>query len=290
MDILITSDGPDTFERAVEYTLLFADDASLTLLYPYQSDRERKEKLADLEHLADKIRLQTACSVRIVMRPGYQDDTLLQDIQEQSYDLVVFGVHLQSRLNNLRPKHDARELARRISIPLLVVFPRWEKLERILIWTEGKEPDELALHLAGTMASQVGARCTVLHVMSQIPLRADAETEDLDRDAQSLMEHETREGRYLEEALATLERSGVPRDECQAVVRHGMTVNEIVKESQSGDFDLVVMGGVAVHAEKSWHELRELVQEDIADQVLATCKRPVLITRQPDEKVDWNEM
>ena len=52
---------------------------------------------------------------------------------------------------------------------------------------------------------------------------------------------------------------------------------------------MIVIGGLDVSPNKSWHELRELVQEDIADKVLAQADRPVLIARKPDTKINWKE-
>lgn len=290
MEILVTSDGTDTIKRAVEYTMLFAGDASITLLYSYRNEDDRQENISRLEHLAEKIRLETNCPVRVTLQPGDPQDVVLHETAEGEYDLVVFGIHLNPDLKNLRPKHVARDIAKRISIPMLVVFPHWEKLERILVWTEGKDLDKLALRLTGKLAAEVGAECTVLHVMSQIPLRADAETEDLERDADSLIKHDSKEGGYLEDALDSLEEAGVPSQDCHVLVRHGLTVDEIVKESNKGEFDLVVIGALQVSTDKSWHELRELVQEDIADRVLRESQRPVLIAREPDQGIDWEEI
>lgn len=290
MHMLVTSDGADTIDRAVEYTMLFAGDASITLLYAYQNEEDRKENIDRYEHLAERIRLVTDCPVKVILQPGKPEEVVLEETQSKKYDLTVFGIHLNPRLKNLRPKHTARDIAKRISIPLLVVFPHWEKLERILVWTEGKEPDELALRLAGRLGSEVDAECTVLHVMSQIPLRADAEMEDLERSADSLMEHKSKEGVYFEDALEILEGVGVPKKRCEVLVRHGLTVDEIIKESNTGQFDLVVIGALEVSTDKSWHELRELVQEDIADRVLTEAKRPVLIAREPDQGLDWKDI
>jgi nucleotide-binding universal stress UspA family protein len=290
MHILITSDCAETIERAVDYAMFFAGDASITLLHAYQNQDDRKEMINLLDHLAEKIPLETNCPLKVSLQPGKSEEVVLDEIQSRDYDLVIFGIHLHPSWHNLRPKHVARDIAKRISVPLLVVFPQWDSLQRILVWTEGKDPDELALHLTGRLASEVEVECTVLHVMSQVPLRADADMEDLERDADALMEHKSKEGEYFEEALEILEGAGVPKKRCEVLVRHGLTVNEIIKESNSGDFDLIVIGALRVSAGKSWHELRERVQEDIADRVLTEARRPVLIARKPDQALDWKDM
>jgi nucleotide-binding universal stress UspA family protein len=91
--------------------------------------------------------------------------------------------------------------------------------------------------------------------------------------------------------MEDLREQGMQAGDCQYLVRHGLTVEEIINESNQGDFDLVVIGGLDVPPEKSWHELRELVQEDIADRVLTEARRPVLIANQPENRpLDWEEL
>jgi nucleotide-binding universal stress UspA family protein len=290
MHILVSSDGEETLSRAVDYTLLFADQAAVTLLSTYENDSDRPAALDTLDHLAEKIDLVSACPVQAKAAPGEIIPAVLHEIQSRDYDLVVFGSHLTPRLRKIRPKKTARKIAKRVTIPLLVVLPEWEKLEKILVCIGGTEPDGLVLRLSGKLASAVDAHCTVLHVMSQIPLRADAEQEDLERDAQALIKHESKEGGYLENAMQILEQQGVEHKQCDFRVRHGLTVEEIIRESQEGAFDLVVIGGLEVPPEKSWQELRELVQEDIADQVLTQANRPVLIAHNPKHyALEWED-
>lgn len=291
MHILVTSDGADTLERAVDYTLLFAEQAAVTLLAAYHKESERRSVLDALDHHAEKINLVTECPVTAKAVEGDILPNTLQEIQSGPYDLLVFGSHLTPRLRKMRPKRTARKIARRVTIPLLIVLPEWEKLERILVCIGGTEPDGVVLRLAGRLASAVSAHCTVLHVMSQIPLRADAERDDLERDAQDLIEHKSKEGGYLENAMTVLESQGVESSQCEFRVRHGLTVEEIIQESQEGDFDLVVIGGLEVPPERSWQELRELVREDIADRVLTEASRPVLIAHNPeDQTLEWEDL
>jgi len=287
MQILITSQNIETLRQAVDFTILFTEQAAVTVLYAYQNDRDRNQNLDTLEHLGDKIRLVNEGSVRILMKEGKPKDVILNETRARDYDLVVFGSHRRPHVRNLRPKRDARQIAQRISLPMLIVFPHQNRLSRVLMCIGGTETDQVVLQQGGLLTSQVEAACGILHVMSQIPLRAGAELEDLERDASSLIEHETKEGNYLEEAREDLVEQGIEREKCRPVVRHGLTVNEIIQESQEGEYDLIVVGGLDVSPNKSWHELRELVQEDIADKVLAQADRPVLIARKPDTKISW---
>ena len=290
MRILVTSDGPDTLKRAADYTALFASDADVTLLTLYSQEDQEAEATESYATVTEDLEERTGKPVDAGIERGSAEDLILQEVESGNYDLVVLGIHHQRKLSRLRPKQVAQHLAGRLSVPLLVVFPAWRRLDRILVWTAGEDPDELALRLAGQMASEVGAEVTVLHVMSQVPLRADADVEDLERDAEALIEHRTHEGKFLERALSILEARGVPAERCEVKVRRGLTVDEIIGESEEGDFDLVVVGALEVSTDEAWHELRELVQEDLAERVLMEAERPVLIAREPGRGIDWSNL
>ncbi len=289
MRILVTSDGSETLQRAADFTMLFADEANIALLSAFSDDEDQEAAAQAHSAAAENLETHQEEEIESIVRAADVGETILDEVQRQPYDLVVLGIHLHRSLNRLRPKSLAKHLAGHLSVPLLVVFPAWHRLERILVWTAGEEPDEFALRLAGQMAAEVGAKVTVLHVMSQVPLRADADVRDLERDADSLMKYRTREGEFLQQALEILSEAGVSPSMYEVKVRHGLTVEEIIEESEEGEFDLVVVGALQVPSRESWHELRELVQEDLAERVLMEAHRPVLIARQPEDGVDWSE-
>ncbi len=289
MQILVTSDEPATLERAGEYTSFFARRTDITILSIAANEKERGQAEEQLAEISQRLMEAGQPPIRERVVVGEPVPSILDEAARPEYDLVVLGVHQQRRLDRLRPKSVARALAERLDIPLLVVSPAWPQLHRILVWTAGEKPDELAVRLAGEMAASVGAQMTVLHVMSQIPLTSDAELSDLERDAESLMERHTREGRHFERALEILREVGLPDNLVHVKVRHGLTVDEIVKESVEGEFDLIVIGALDVPDDETWQELRQLVQEDLAAQVLLEAKCPVLIVRQPRQGLDWIE-
>lgn len=287
MKILVTGDDHDTLKRAAEYTSLFASNASITLMLSARQPSRRKATNLRLDGLAEWLRQKTSGPVDVILRQGRILGEILSQVGTTGYDLTVVGIHLQRRLDRLRPKATARELAGRIDSPLLVVLPAWERLDRILVWSAGEEPDDFALQLVGRIAAETGAEVMVLHVMSQIALAADADLEDLERSAQDLIAHETYEGRLLERALDILHQHGLPPERCEVKVRHGLTVVEIIDESEEGDFDLVAVGALETPSRGPRNDFKELLQENLATRVLMESSRPVLITRRPQGGVDW---
>lgn len=279
MRILVTSDRPDTLERAADYTALFADprETDITLMRLCEEESRSEEERRQFEALRGAFTEKLGCPVETKLRRGDPIEQILNETEQRDYDLVVLGIHLRPRWSCLRPKLVARRVVRHIQTPLLIVFPEWSRLHRILICTSATRKDSPLLQKAGRLALLAGADVTVLHVMSQIPLSADAQLKDLERNVDELIEHDSREGIHLERALETLAQVGVPAGRSEAKIKRGLVVDEIVRESEEGNFDLVVLGAHHVPPERSWHELRELIQEDIAERVLVEASRPVLI-------------
>jgi nucleotide-binding universal stress UspA family protein len=280
MQILVTSDGPDTLERAAEYTSLFADPADTQITLMGQPSEEHLQ----FESLHESFTEEMDSPVKTRVRRGDTVEQTLKETQQHTYDLVVLGIHLRRRWGHLRPKFVARHVVNRIQVPLLIVFPEWDRLRRVLVCTGAGRKESSVLRAAAKLARLAEAEVTVLHVMSQIPLSADSQVEDLERDADELIEHDTREGAHLAQTLKVLERLGLPAEKLRAKVRRGLVVDEIVRESEEGNFDLVVVGAHHVPSERSWHELRELIQENIAERVLMEARRPVLIVPPTSEK------
>lgn len=278
MRILVTSDGLDTLKRAAEYTAFVADPdrTTISLMGLCAGEREAETERQQLGSVREILREELGCPVEAFLRCGEAVVQILNEVERENYDLVVLGIHLRRRWSHLRPKFVARHVASRIHIPLLIVFPAWRRFCRILVCTGGGGKDLSIVRAAGRLAKRAEADVTVLHVMSQVPISADAQVEDLERSADELIERDTREGAHLEQMLKTLAGLGLPPDRCEAKVRYGLVVDEIVRESEEG-YDLVVVGAHHVSSERSWHELRELIQENIAERVIMEARRPVLI-------------
>lgn len=286
MNILISSDESETLERALRYTALFSGSAKLTLMSA-AAGSDLKTSEAHLRNLSHKYQSQLEGRIRTMLVQGGVRDAILNEVHRGDYDLVILGIHLHKGIRHLRPKLIAREIARRINLPLLIVFPEWFQLERILVCT-ARQPDSPAVQLGGKVALAAGAALTILHVMSQIVLRENAEQADLERDAEELIAHQTPEGVQFERHYAVLKDLGLSEELIQLKVRHGITVDEILRESEEGAFDLIVVGALDVPSDESWHELRELLYEDLAERVLLEAKRPILIARSVVNNREWD--
>ncbi|MGF1506088.1 MAG: universal stress protein [Anaerolineae bacterium] len=281
MKILIANSQADVIERAIRFTLHFAEavQGEITIMGICQRTEQQHRLEKQIDELLPLFNGLPLVSVRTLIRSGDAVETIMEEHKVEKYQLVVVGTYRNRRFRRARSQLIVRQLTRTLDVPLLVVPQPRDRLERVLICTSGGRHGEVDVWTGGTLAARVGASVTVLHVMSQLPLIAAALVADLTRDAAELMEHQTREGTHLRRVLGILHECGLPDEKYRAKVRNGLVVDEIIAEAREDDYDLVVIGAHEVPSDTAWNELRELLQDDITGRILTQTRRPVLVVQ-----------
>ena len=146
--------------------------------------------------------------------------------------------------------------------------------KRILVAVDGSDTSELVLRQAIELARAHGARLRLVHVVDELGVKLEP-TRTLDdfwRAARKAAE------RILDQARARALKAGIEPETklleirtLGALVRRVATV--IVAESERWRADLVVIG---THGRRG---LSKLVLGSVADGVVRTCGRPVLLIR-----------
>ena len=260
---------------------------------------ERPEDQAQVERALQEGEdwLVGAPTPRTKVRIGQAAEQRLEEAASDEYDLLVVGTRGRHGITRFLLGSTAERIARQAGAPVLLVQGEGETVERILACTSGAEPGLAVIELAGRVARLAGAQVTVLHVMSQLPgspvpahaaplqvmpqtpapLKVpDAQARDLGASAEQLMSGDTWEGVHLREALVILSGMDVP---AEALVRHGLVVDEIVDETCEGDYNLVVVGSQPV---EGW--MRFLLN-NVSQQVIGCTDRPVLVARTGDSRM-----
>lgn len=286
MRILMATDGSDDAREAALYGahIARAARADVTLIGVTES-AQRLSSLQDaLGVLAEEIGQDGQCQVEVKVRQGFPEEQLLAETEEHFYHLVVIGARGGKKQGITRMGSTARRLARFVKVPLLIVTQPRAAINRVLICTSGERQGESDAMVGGALSALLGARVTVLHVMSQIPLGPEAKIEDLERDALDLMQTGAREGEHFKRLQEIMQSQGLMTSRCSLKVRHGLVLDEIMTEAREGSYDLVVIGAHQV-PEDQFKGLRLLFQENIADDILAHVQRPVLVVRalKPEE-------
>lgn len=225
-----------------EATLLSVVDAADLVL----EARKRLENLHDmwsqrLSHLTTRV------------RHGETRKEILLEAQEGNYEVVIFGYQPRGRRRrHARLNSAIRPILEKLAVPVLVVQTPRPETRRLLICSAVGEPGKADIIMGGRLASLLGAQATVLHVEAS---------------SQS-SEQRQRAEQHLEDALVTLETFGV-RGQSRIVTQ--TPLESIVKEAETGDYDLVVIGAPAPRTSRLFH------WRDMASEIIVSTNRPVLM-------------
>jgi uncharacterized protein len=280
MRILIASDGSEYTRGAVEMAGIIARaaHAEVTLLGVADGNRRHAEIENALEQMKALVAGESGIQVAVKTLRGFTEEQLLSEIDQHFYHLVVIGSRAGKRMGLFRMGSTARRLVRHVRTPILIVDHPRPAIKKILVCTSGEKPGESDALVGGALAALVGAEATALHVMSQVALAPYAHLEDLSQDAEALISSGAREGEHLKLVMEIMQSQGLMSARCHARVRHGLVLDEIMSEARDGDYDMVVIGAHQVPNDQ-FRGLRELFQENIADDILMHVQRPVLVVR-----------
>jgi len=164
----------------------------------------------------------------------------------------------------------AYRIIQSVELPVLVVFCSRPGLRRILLCTSGDAHTDRAAEFAARLAGCLNAEVNLFHVM-QKPPELYADFIRMEKDAERIVESNTKLGKALRRQKDTLERAGVFGE---IRLRYGLVVPELLKELQKGDYDLVVSG--FARAEKRFYKY---ITGDLTREILNRTQLPVLVVR-----------
>lgn len=272
MRILICTDGSKYAEEAIRFGGFIAKGAKahLTLLGVIEGPNKVEKVRKSLER-AREVLAQDVAALETKTKMGHAAEEILSETEEREYDLVVVGSRGRRGIARLLLLGStAARIVQHASISVLIVKGKRPSLRRILVCTGGEERGEGDIRFGGMIGRSTGARVTILHVMSQLPLTPEARLEDLEATGEELLERETREGVHLRKGLQILRELGVAGE---VKIRRGLVVDEILAESEEGGYDLLVIGAHAAPG------LYRFLLDDLTTQIVLGSPRPVLVVR-----------
>ncbi|HBX70286.1 MAG TPA: hypothetical protein DEH25_13145 [Chloroflexi bacterium] len=207
------------------------------------------------------------------IRIGYVADQIMEELGENSYDLVIMSEHAPIHcLARLWRKSIVTQVVEHTNCPVLIVRGEIRTIEHILLCDSGGDSSPLLSRLTAQLADLLAGeeQITILHVMSQISAGPGVVGKQLRADAQELMAANTPEGRMLAQDLQVLTK---PKVHSQPKVRHGLVLDEILSEAHNGNYDLVVIGA---HRGEGWQ--RHLL-DNLAQKIIEQIDRPVLVVK-----------
>jgi nucleotide-binding universal stress UspA family protein len=210
-------------------------------------------------------------SIEIRIREGDPATEILAEIDEGSYGLVILGSNEAPGLRRHVLGSVTTRVVRRAPISVLVAKQARSTLERLLICSGGGETAKLVIEAGARLAQKVGARATLLHVVTPVATMYTGLGE-VDESLSELLHTDTPIARNLRAGAEVLARHHVP---AEVKLRHGVVTDEIIRESRGGDYDLILMG-----AKKGLVRIKRLMLGVVTKEVVEKVTRSVLVVKQ----------
>ncbi|MDB6066523.1 MAG: UspA domain protein [Pedosphaera sp.] len=271
MKILICNDGSEPADKATRLgaNIAAACNAEVTLLGIIEAPG-RTEPILDALRRGLQLLKDQKIRAELVTITGQPIVEIIKRTEEVRFDLVVIGAMRKETSGPFWVSSKSYKIIKSIRPPVLVVLEKTSAIRRIVICTGGRKYIDNAVALTGQIARGMHASVTLFHVMPAPPALY-AHLPRMDVNVRDVLASKSELGRNLREEKATLESLGVPTE---VKLRRGPVLQEIFREIQGGDYDLVVTGSSLSHG-----NLRTYILGDITREIVNRCTCAVLVVR-----------
>jgi nucleotide-binding universal stress UspA family protein len=209
---------------------------------------------------------------RISIEQGSTDAIIRKALDEEEYQLIIVNAE---RILRLRKTLDIEPiLIKQTEISLLITQNTKPKIDRILLCTGCMENDYSLLEQAARLVSHIGASVTLLHVIAGSVPTMYTGLEQIDETVEELLQTDTFYARYLRKGVEVFQNKQI---ESEVKIRRGIPLEEIIRETQLVNYDLVVIGSTHVN-----QGLKELLLGNLAVKIIDQVELPVLVVGRRD--------
>jgi nucleotide-binding universal stress UspA family protein len=269
MKILVCSDGSIRAWKELDFAgiLAKATGAAVTILGLTEEGTEAVPKTLQQGQRSLE---QKDISTELIMKHGEPLSEIANQTKQDQYEIVVTGVERRAGHGFYLRSAKIYSISEAISPPLLMVPEFRSEIKRILLCSGGGTYIDNAVKFTGPLARACGANVTILNILAEPPAM-HARLVSLEEDVRALLDSNCALSKNLRSAKSMIEQSGV---EANIRIRHGIVINEILKEASESNCDLIVAGSYPVP--DPW---RDYVIGNVTRKILNRTDRPVLTIR-----------
>lgn len=274
MRILMATDGTASAEEALNFSTQIAQRTgeSPTILAVTQKEANRA-KVDVILARAQRLMSREVTNLETKIRIGHPAEEIIREAEEGAYNLVIVGEgQHQALITRFKLGSTALRVVENSPCPVIIVKGKARSFHRFLLCDSGAGGTSLLSRFTSQFDEILEGQeeITVLHVMSQMSAGPGVKGEHLRANAEALIEVYAPEGDLLKQDIQVLRKSGI---QSTPKVRHGLVLDEILDESQKGNYDLVIIGA---HQGEGW---QRLLLEDQARKIMSQLDRPVMVVK-----------
>lgn len=240
---------------------------STTLLHVIGSEEDIEVGNRRLEEAVEII---GDMEIETKIRSGDPLKEIIKEAREGQYELVVVGSQEVLRLLGSFFRTVTDKVANKVSSNVLVVKGDRNQLRRILIAVGGQRKGPAVVEYGATLTKASRADVSLIHVTNPVPSMYTG-MEAMEETLPELLETDTPISQHLRWSARYLDEQGI---NAELIVQQGIAADEIMREANLGDYDLIVIG-----APSSINPLRKILLHQVTPQIVERASCPVLIVR-----------
>jgi len=285
LNILLADDGSADARAAVDMlaSLPHVSESRITAIRVFSALQTAEHKaIEDGLQRTKNLLMSRHLHVKTELLMGYPSDKIIEYAEETHPDLIVMGAKGQRATFGIPLGGVAMHIVEDGRWPVLVVRKDHNKLERVLLVTDGSPCSGVACDYLGGFPLPEGAQVTVMHVMSEVypdilvepfaggvgVIPATVMAEDIKRHYEQMEAVATK---MLQDTVRSLAGSGL---NAETVLRRGDAATEIINFATNHDVDLIIAGSRGLGAVRSWlmgSVSRKLVHYSDCSVLIARC-------------------
>jgi len=267
MKILMCADGSKISENAIHFGGLLAKafDAEVVVLHVIENPKfdNSKKILKNAIGILEKFNIKPKTKTR-----RGQPELKIIDEAKKNYDLIVLGSHGMSSIKRFLFGDVAYRIVQCVEIPALIVRERRNKLRKILMCCGGSKYSREVMNFGVKIARAINAEVTLLHVLPNVPEMF--RSFGIDETVEQFLKIDTPESRILKETAKLLEKNSIGAN---IELRHGFPPEEILKEAEGGDYDMIIIGSHGMFG------VRRFLLGAVAYKVVQHSRIPCLLVK-----------
>ena len=220
------------------------------------------------EAIADQVKIDLdGLSPRIFIKLGSPGDIIKEELLQEDYQLLITNADRISRFNKAI---DVDPMLIKQSITSILLTQNTKpKLDKILLCSGCKEDDFSLITQGAKFSHDLGASVTLLHVFPGAVPTMYTGLDQIDETVEEILQTDTPFAQHLRHAAEILEELEI---DSEVKIRRGIPLEEIIRETQLENYDLVIIGSSRAH-----EGLKEMIMGNLTVKIIDKIELPVLI-------------
>jgi nucleotide-binding universal stress UspA family protein len=231
----------------------------------------RKQEMEPLERALVEVAQDLAgqgLPAHVRVEKGNAEAIVTAQMESTVYDLVAVGALGGNRSRRALFESVGMRIVERAHGAVLLVKGERTSVSRVLISASATELGRASVQAGAALACGAGASATVLHVVDAMPAMYTG-LEQMEETLAELLQSDTDIARELKWAAEEV-KTGCVSSELK--LRRGYAADEILREGQVGDHDVIVLG-----SSRYVGSIVRVLMGDLTREVVGRSQRPVLV-------------